>query len=74
MKPTVFEIHRNGETFNETSHAREFQKMLEQNILKLNSIRSWYWVHPPSCLSCNWQLHNVERLLRTCWISTSFPR
>ena len=36
MKPTVFEIHRNGETFNETSHAREFQKMLEQNILKLN--------------------------------------
>ena len=36
IKPTVFEIHRNGETFNETSHAREFQKMLEQNILKLN--------------------------------------
>ena len=36
IKPTMFEIHRNGETFNETSHAREFQKMLEQNILKLN--------------------------------------
>ena len=36
IKPTVFEIHRNGENFNETSHAREFQKMLEQNVLKLN--------------------------------------
>lgn len=36
MKPQMFEIHRNGELFNETSHAREFQKMLEQNILKLN--------------------------------------
>ena len=36
IKPTMFEIHRNGETFNETSHAREFQRMLEQNILKLN--------------------------------------
>ena len=36
IKPQMFEIHRNGELFNETSHAREFQKMLEQNILKLN--------------------------------------
>jgi len=36
IKPAIFEIYRNGENFNETSHAREFQKMLEQNILKLN--------------------------------------
>jgi len=36
IKPAVFEIYRNGKMFNESSHAREFQKMLEQNILKLN--------------------------------------
>ena len=36
MKPNIFQIHRNGELFNESAHAKEFQKMLEQNILKLN--------------------------------------
>lgn len=36
MKPVKFEIWRDGTMFNESSHAKEFQKMLEQNILKLN--------------------------------------
>ena len=36
IKPNVFEIYKNGEVINESSHAKEFQKLLEQNILKLN--------------------------------------
>ena len=36
IKPTIFEIWKNDELFNESSHSKEFQKMLEQNILKLN--------------------------------------
>jgi len=36
MKPNRFEIWRDDEMFNESSHAKEFQKLLEQNILKLN--------------------------------------
>ena len=35
IKPTIFEIWKNDELFNESSHSKEFQKMLEQNILKL---------------------------------------
>ena len=36
IKPNIFEIWKNDELFNESSHSKEFQKMLEQNILKLN--------------------------------------
>ena len=36
IKPNVFEIYKNGEVINESSHSKEFQKLLEQNILKLN--------------------------------------
>jgi DNA repair exonuclease SbcCD ATPase subunit len=36
IKPNIFEIYKNGQVINESSHAKEFQKMLEQNILKLN--------------------------------------
>jgi len=36
IKPNIFEIYKNGQVINEASHAKEFQKMLEQNILKLN--------------------------------------
>ena len=36
IKPTIFEIWKNDELFNESSHSKEFQKMLEQNIIKLN--------------------------------------
>ena len=36
LKPVKFEIWRNDEMFNQSSHAKEFQKLLEQNILKLN--------------------------------------
>lgn len=36
MKPARFEIWKNGIFINQSSHAKEFQKILEQNILKLN--------------------------------------
>lgn len=36
IKPTVFAIYKNGEMLNQESHANQYQKILEQNILKLN--------------------------------------
>lgn len=36
IKPQIFEIWKNGEMINQDSHAKEYQKILEQNILKLN--------------------------------------
>jgi len=36
IKPTLFEIYQNGNMFDQSSHAKEYQKILEQNILKLN--------------------------------------
>jgi len=36
MKPTRFEIYRNDELFNQDAAARDYQKFLEQQILKLN--------------------------------------
>ena len=36
IKPNVFEIWKNGEMINQSSHSKEYQKILEQNILKLN--------------------------------------
>ena len=36
IKPTLFEIWKNGTMINQSSHAKEYQKILEQNILKLN--------------------------------------
>ena len=36
IKPTKFEIWRNGELLNQEAHARDYQKLLENNILKLN--------------------------------------
>ncbi len=36
IKPAVFEIWKNGEMINQDSHSKEYQKILEQNILKLN--------------------------------------
>jgi DNA repair exonuclease SbcCD ATPase subunit len=36
MKPNVFEIWQNGALMNQDSHNRDYQKILEQNILKLN--------------------------------------
>lgn len=35
LKPQVFEIWRNGVLINQEAHAREYQKVLEQNILKM---------------------------------------
>jgi len=35
-KPNIFEIWKDGVMVNQASHAREYQKILEQNILKLN--------------------------------------
>ena len=36
IKPNVFEIHCNGQLINQDSAAKDYQKMLEQQILKLN--------------------------------------
>ena len=36
IKPAKFEIWKNGEMINQASHNLEYQKVLEQNILKLN--------------------------------------
>ena len=36
IKPAKFEIYKNGKLINQASNAREYQKFLEQNILKLN--------------------------------------
>jgi DNA repair exonuclease SbcCD ATPase subunit len=36
IKPQVFEIWKNDTMINQSSHAKEYQKILEQNILKLN--------------------------------------
>ena len=36
IKPTVFEIWKNGDLINQSSHAKEYQKILENNILKIN--------------------------------------
>lgn len=36
LKPGIFEIYQNGLLINQESHSRDYQKILEQNILKLN--------------------------------------
>ena len=36
LKPTVFEIYKNNILLNQESHNKEYQKILELNILKLN--------------------------------------
>ena len=36
IKPTKFEIWQNGNMINQSSAAKDYQKFLEQNILKLN--------------------------------------
>lgn len=36
IKPNLFEIYQNGSMINQSSSSRDYQKHLEQNILKLN--------------------------------------
>jgi len=36
IKPGIFEIWKNDTMINQSSHSKEYQKILEQNILKLN--------------------------------------
>lgn len=36
IKPGIFEIHKEGKLLNQSSHNKEYQRILEQNILKLN--------------------------------------
>ena len=43
MKPNIFEIYHNGVMLNQESHSRDYQKVLEMNILKLNH-RSFHQV------------------------------
>jgi DNA repair exonuclease SbcCD ATPase subunit len=35
-KPSIFEIWKNGQMLNQESHSRDYQKILENNILKMN--------------------------------------
>mgnify|MGYP003673909684 FL=1 len=34
--PRYFEVHQNGKMLNQDSHTKDYQKILEQNILKMN--------------------------------------
>lgn len=34
--PRYFEVHQNGQLLNQDSHTKDYQKILEQNILKMN--------------------------------------
>lgn len=43
MKPNIFEIYHNGVMLNQESHSRDYQKVLEMNIIKLNH-RSFHQV------------------------------
>jgi len=36
IKPNIFEIYKDGEMINQQSHSRDYQKVLESNILKMN--------------------------------------
>ena len=36
IKPNIFEIYINGKMYNQDAHSRDYQKYLEQQILKLN--------------------------------------
>ena len=36
IKPSIFEIWKNDSMINQSSHSKEYQKILEQNIIKLN--------------------------------------
>ena len=36
ISPNIFEIWKSGTLINQSSHAKDYQKILEQNILKLN--------------------------------------
>lgn len=36
IKPNVFEVYKDGNLINQEAHSRDYQKILEQNILKLN--------------------------------------
>ena len=36
LKPALFEIYKDGVVLNQNSHSKEYQKILEQNILKLS--------------------------------------
>ena len=43
MKPNIFEIYHNDVMLNQESHSRDYQKVLEMNIIKLNH-RSFHQV------------------------------
>ena len=36
IRPNIFEIWKDGTMLNQSSHSKEYQKILEQNIIKLN--------------------------------------
>lgn len=36
IKPNIFQIYKNEQLLNESSHAKDYQKILEKNIIKMN--------------------------------------
>ena len=36
IKPNIFQIFKNGNIINESSHSKDYQKILEKNIIKMN--------------------------------------
>lgn len=36
IKPSIFEVYRNGKLLDQEANSRDYQKIIEQNILKLN--------------------------------------
>ena len=72
IKPNSFEIWRGDTMLNQDSHAKEYQKVLEQNILKLNhkSFHQIVVLGSSSFIPFSSHLPIVEMLSRIFWTST----
>jgi DNA repair exonuclease SbcCD ATPase subunit len=73
IKPNVFEIWKNGDMINQSSHSKEYQKILEQNILKLNH-KSFHQIvvlgSSSLFLSCSSLRSTGEMLSKIFWTLT----
>ena len=80
IKPNIFEIWKNGVMINQDSHAKEYQKVLEQNILKLNH-KSFHQIVvlgsssfiPFMQLSANHRKDVIEDLLAVSYTHLTLP-
>ena len=62
IKPNKFEIYQNNILINQNANARDYQKILEQQILKLNYRSFTQVVVQPSFHLCNSKPGIVEML------------